>query len=350
MSVQLDPLEHTFAPIPVIDISPFFEGSQEDRMQVAQAVNDACEGIGFILVTGHGVPQPIIDRFMDVSRRFFQLPLEQKREAASPLNTRYVGYAAPGKGPGDQPSERQSFNVFRFDTPEEAIAQGYPEYCGSTMFPAVWPREPEGFREAWRAYFEEMEAFARRLMSIFEVGLGLPAGWFDYAITHDQSTQAANYYSYDLEPNDSGPYRFKAHVDGSIVTILYQDDGPGCLQLHQRGKGWRDVMAIEGSFVVNLGELMARWTNDRYVATPHRVAHPDDPNEQRTRLSAPFFLKPNHDAVIAPIPDLIAPGDKPHYEPVQGGPWVAKSQSDAQSGYDSQARFEELAAANPIYR
>jgi isopenicillin N synthase-like dioxygenase len=99
---------------------------------------------------------------------------------------------------------------------------------------------------------------------------------------------------------------------------------------------------------VNLGELMARWTNDRFTATPHRVTHPDDATETRPRTSAPFFLKPNHDAVVAPIAELLSSGEEPRYAPVTGRDWVKQKQESAYAGYDATARFTELAAGNPL--
>lgn len=338
------------ADVPIIDLAPFFAAgaTDEDRDRIAAEMAAACERIGFVLVAGHGVPQPVIDEFYGVSKRFFQLPLAQKLEVKSPADKLFQGYACPGDGPGYHTSERQSFNVFRYDTIAEAVARGYPDDIGVAFYEALWPREPAGFRAAWRVYFEEMEALAGRILRVFERGLGLPDGWFADKVAHDPSTQAANYYSDDIDSgHEPSPFRFKAHVDGSIITILYQDDGPGSLQLHQRGMGWRDVAAVPGTFVVNIGELMERWTNDRFVATPHRVLQPVEPTPQ-PRISAPFFLKAGFDAVIAPIPKLLGPDEAPKYPPVTGRAWLTKGQDDIYQGNDSTVQFAERAAAQQI--
>jgi len=234
-----------------------------------------------------------------------------------------------------------------YDSIAEALAAGFPENCGSSLFPAVWPAAPAEFRDVWRRYFRAVEGLAHRLLSTFELALGLPDGWFAAQIEHHHSSLVANYYSFEVDSGrEPSPFRFKAHVDGSILTILYQDDGPGSLQLHQRGKGWRDVRAVEGAYVVNLGELMARWTNDRFVATPHRVLRPPE-TEQAPRLSVPFFLKPGHDTVIAPVPELLADGEQPAYEPVTGYTWLNERQRNE---YNSSAVFAELAERDPILR
>jgi isopenicillin N synthase-like dioxygenase len=315
---------------------------------VAAAVGEVCSGIGFMLVEGHGVPQDAIDDFEAEIRRFFARPVEEKLRYKSPTDDLFQGYGCPGNGPGWHTSERQSFNVQRYDTWEDMLAAGYPVESQQVFAAALWPSE--GYRRACRRYFEEMEALAARLLRIFEAALGLPDGWFAPYVDHDPSTQAANYYSDEIDAgHDPTPYRFKAHMDGSVITILYQDNGPGSLQLHQRGVGWADVASVPGTFVVNLGELLARWTNDRFVATPHRVLKPTT-TDPTPRISAPFFLKANVDAVIAPIPELLAPGEEPRYPPVTGLDWLVGDAKQRDADNDSTRRFEALADADPLLR
>jgi isopenicillin N synthase-like dioxygenase len=123
------------------------------------------------------------------------------------------------------------------------------------------------------------------------------------------------------------------------------------LQLHHRGLGWRNVEPVPGTFVVNIGELLARWTNDRLRATPHRVLAPVDPAEQAMpRVSAPFFVKPNLDARIGPIPELLAPGEQPRYPTITSRQWLGGYLADIDAGYDSTEKFAELAKADPGLR
>lgn len=334
------------ADVPIVDLAPFFApgATEADRAAVAGALGEACERIGFVLVTGHGVDPAVLDAFVDTASTFFRLPLERKLAVKSPVDQLFQGYACPGQGPGYHTSERQSFNVFRYDTVADAVADGYPDDIGDVLYEALWPAEPAAFRAAWRAWFEEVEALAGRILTVMEVALGLPAGWFAARLDHDPSTLVANWYSRDIDSgHEPSPFRFKAHVDGSVITILHQDDGPGALQLHQRHTGWRDVTAVPGTFVVNIGEVMERWTNDRFVATPHRVLAPPD-DEWRPRLSAPFFVKPNLDAVVAPAPELVSADAPSRYEPMTGKQWLLRGQADIRGGYDSTVRFSERAA------
>lgn len=346
-----DPASTGMADVPVVDISGFASGSPEERAAVARAVLDAFERIGFVLISGHGVPEERIAAFYDASREFFELPLEEKLRVKSPTDQLFQGYACPGEGPGYHTSARQSFNVGRFDSPAEAIAAGYPDDIGEHLHEALWPERPARFRDVWRAYFDEMDALAVRLLRIVEAGLGLEEGRLDHQIGLEPTTLVANYYSDDIPVDRSAsPFRFGAHRDGDIFTILHQDDGPGSLQLHQRGAGWRDVAPVPGTFVVNIGELLERLTNDRLVATPHRVLAPPADQRDRPRMSAPYFLKSNLDAVIAPLPELLGPDEAPKYGPITGREWLTGQVRDIFAGYDSVQQFNDRAAADPSLR
>jgi len=335
-----------FAPISLIDMAHFRHGSAAERAAVARQVFDALEGIGFMMITGHGVPQALIDELYEVSYEFFRSPLDVKLRASSPVQNRFQGYAAPGRTDGAQISERQSFNVHKFDTLAEAHAAGYPHDCGVSMHPAMWPDHPARFREVWRRYFAEMERLGVELLGIVELALGIETGYFTDKVDKHQSSLVGNYYSFDIDSGrEPSPFRFRAHVDDSaMLTILYQDDGPGGLQLHQRGRGWRDVQAVEGAYVVNIGEVLERWTNDRFVATPHRVLRPPE-TDTTPRMSVPFFLKCNLDALIDPPVNLLGPDNERRYEPITGREWTERTH---RNDYDSPAAFArraELSAA-----
>lgn len=339
----------TTVDLPVVDLSRFVDGTPQERSSVADALVAACADTGFVLISGHGVPDDRLRAFYDTAREFFQLPLQQKLAVKSPTNNLFQGYACPGQGTGFHTSERQSFNVNRYDSPGQAIAVGAPADIGDHVYDALWPAQPTGFRNAWRAYFAEMDRLADTLLRAFELGLGLPDGWFAPRVVNNPSNLVANYYSNDIDSgHEPSPFRFKAHVDGDIFTILYQDDGPGSLQLHQRGRGWRDVAPVPGTFVVNIGELMARWTNDRLRATPHRVLTPTRPEDHDVfRMSAPYFLKPNLDAVIGPLPEVLSPGEDPRYPTITARQWLGGYIADVYSGYDSTVQFAERAAVDP---
>ncbi len=339
----------TTVTVPVVDVSPFGSASTPDRQRVAAEVASGFEEIGFLVVAGHGVPDEVIDGIYAAGRAFFELPLDQKRAVRSPVHNLYQGYAHPGPNPGDHTSERQSYNVFRFDTIAEAVAHGYPEDLDGLFFEALWPREPAGFRAAVRAYYAHMELLVERLLEMVELGLGTAPGSLTSMLEHHLSTQVINYYSDDIDSgHEPSPYRFKAHHDGSLITVLSQNDGPGPLQLYHREAGWLDVAAVDDTFIVNAGEILTRLTNGRFPATPHRVLQPPADAPKTARMSTPFFFKPGLDARIAPLPELITDPESSRFEPHTGRSWYLRNQANIDNGYDSTKQYEDLASAGDV--
>ena len=314
--------------VPVIDIAAFRGDDPAARQAVADAVDAACRTIGFLVITGHGVPQPAIAEMYDVTRRFFQLPAEEKAKVVSPVGDRHEAYA-PNANPydhspvEDRPVVREQYHSYRYDTPEEAIAAGYPHGARRSLLRNLWPAEPAAFEPVWKDYFARMEELASTMLHIFAAALRLPEDWFDDKVDQHLGTMAANRYPAQPVAPADGQVRARPHVDFSTLTILYQDDSPGGLEVFRRGVGWIPVPAIPGSYVVNLGDLMGRWTNDVWVATPHRVVNPPREDALTERFSMPFFHLPNDDAVIEPIPTCVTADNPARYAPVRAGEWAA---------------------------
>ncbi len=296
---------------------------------MAAAVDAACSQVGFLVITGHGVPQDAIDDVYEASAAFFALPLEEKMAVASPHGDPFHGFApvdlqTPGYGAEARtaPDLREMYHVNRYDTPEEAIAHGYPQEATGAIPPNLWPAAPAGFVDAWRRYYRVMEDLAARMLALFAVALGVPEDHFAASVDRHLSNLAANCYPEQPTPPAPGQLRTRAHVDFSTLTILYQDGAPGGLQVRPRRSGWCDVPARAGSYVVNIGDLLARWTNDRWVATPHRVVNPPAEHALTRRISIPFFHLPNHDAVIEAVPTCVSPAEPARYLPVTAGEWT----------------------------
>lgn len=315
------------SPIPVIDLSKFFSGTAEEAAEVAAEVDRTFATIGFMVVTGHGVEQAAIDEMYAVTSDFFALPIEEKMHCVSPIGERHEGFA-PNANPYDEsagrrrPVVREMYHSYRFDRPDDAVAAGYPEGVRESMPRNLWPARPAVMESVWKAYFALMEELAGRILHLLAVSLGLPEDWFDGQVDRHLSSMGANLYPEQPVPPEPDQYRVRAHVDFSTVTILYQDGAPGSLQAHKRGYGWVDVPFVPGSFVINLGDLMARWTNDRWIATPHRVLNPPADLAMTRRISMPFFHLPNHDAVIAPAPTCVTDARPARFEPVVAGDWT----------------------------
>jgi isopenicillin N synthase-like dioxygenase len=286
--------------VPVVDISG-------DPRKVAAEVGAACGELGFLTVVGHGVPDEVAERLASAARAFFDLPDGEKRALADgdpvlglpayrPLRSESLAASLGGKAPGDL---------------KESLDWG-------PLVPGFgWPERPPELREAFEAYYETVSELGARLRGLFARALGLPEDWFDDAFCgHSSSMRTVNYPppEGDVEP---GQLRAGAHTDYGCMTILRMDDAPGGLQVQARDGRWLDVHADPGSFVVNLGDMMARWTNDRWPATLHRVSIP--PAERAAasrRQTIVFFHDPRPDAVIECIPSCADPAHPPRYEPV----------------------------------
>ncbi|CAN5522303.1 2-oxoglutarate and iron-dependent oxygenase domain-containing protein [soil metagenome] len=315
--------------IDVIDISPFIDGT--DPASVAEAVGRANEHLGFLVVTGHGIGADAIDPVLAAAHEFFALPLAEKL-ACEPLQPWWfrgyqpMGISALGRLDGAEvPADLcELFRIGRFDTWDQARAAGYVEGREQSFAPNIWPSRPSALRPAMERYYREVERLAASLMSIFAVALDLDPRYFDAVLGDHISDLFVNHYPRQVVAPVEGQLRRGPHSDFGSLTVLYQDDAPGSLQVWNRRGEWEDVPHLPGTFVVNLGDLMARWTNDRWVSTRHRVVNPPPHLADTDRISMPFFHTPDYDAVVSCIPTCLAPGEVPRYEPITSGDWALR--------------------------
>jgi isopenicillin N synthase-like dioxygenase len=289
--------------VPVIDIAPFRNGDAGARAAVAQAVDQACRDIGFLVISGHGVDAGLIERTRSVSRAFFDLPLDEKRRVARPAPHITRGYIAldeeslaRSRDPSAYGSDlNESLMIGPVDAPPAAVAES-----GGAHFAAnLWPERPAELRTVWTDYYRAMGALAATVMRIFALALRLAEDFFDEKINHHISRLRVRNYPAQAVAPAPGQIRAGAHSDYGSLTLLATEDKPGGLQVCNGRGDWVDVPILPGTFIVNIGDLMARWTNDTWVSTLHRVVNPplDTPDDTR-RLSLVFFHNPNHDAQI----------------------------------------------------
>jgi isopenicillin N synthase-like dioxygenase len=281
--------------VPVIDLTGPTDGV------VAAEVGAACEEIGFLTVVGHRVPEELVAATAAAGRAFFDLPDGEKRALAE-------GEPAPGL---------PAYRPLRTESLAASLGQKTPGDLKESLDwgPAVpgfgWPAQPPELRARFEEYFAAVSGLGERLRRLFALALGLPADWFEDAFRgHSSSMRVVNYPAPDgaFEP---GQLRAGAHTDYGCMTILRTEDAPGGLQVQTRTGEWVDVHAVPGSFVVNLGDMMARWTNDRWPATLHRVAVPPADASASRRQTIVFFHDPRADALIECLPGC----GEPRYEP-----------------------------------
>ncbi|MER7922308.1 2-oxoglutarate and iron-dependent oxygenase domain-containing protein [Streptomyces sp. NPDC096057] len=311
--------------VPVVDMSKLRGGSDAELRELVAQIDKICREIGFFQVVGHGVDEGLIQRMYDLSRAFFDQPTEVKKSVAQPNPQTIRGYCAVGEqsfaysdGLETPTDLHEKFDVGPVDVPD-----GDPYYsianAGPHFLPNQWPESPVGMEAVWTEYFHTMNALARDIMSLFSLALGLPSDHFASMIDKDISMLRAIHYPHTDIPPLPGQMRAGAHTDYGSVTIVRQEVAAGGLEVFTQDGDWVPVPVVPGAFVVNIGDLMAQWTNDEWVSTRHRVAPPPPNSGDTRRMSLVFFHQPNYDAVIECLPTVLGEGESPRYAPVLSG-------------------------------
>jgi len=312
-------------PVPVVDLAPFHEGGLAGKRSVAAQVDAACRDLGFLQVIGHGVPVSVRDGLLDAWAGFFDLPMAEKLRWVVPDESANRGYSWPGKealaysrGEATPPDLMEAFNVGRRKQDDPYFERHRAFYA-----PTVWPDRPPGLREAWEIYDRAASMVAGTVLRAMALALGLPESWFaDRCARAIETTRAINYQrpagAADPEP---GQMRMGAHTDYGILTVLLADDVPG-LQVFRAGQ-WQDVPTPRETLTLNIGDMLALWTNGWWTSTLHRVLPPPATAAGPVRRrSVARFLDCEPDQVIECIPSCCGPANPPKHEPVQAGEWL----------------------------
>jgi len=306
--------------VPVIDLGPFWDGGEAGKLEIAAEVNRVCRDIGFFAITNHRIPQSIIDEASTAAKTFFDLPAEDKCEV---VMTKDYPYGYSGFGQEILSNSKQPGKATPFDLKETFQVCIGPEGEGDGKTPPKWPSKPAELKPSLTNYYRELEKLAANILRIFALALKLPEDWFEPKINRHQSAlRILNYPHPDHQPLP-GQLRASEHTDYGSLTILLQDNAPGGLQVRNRDGSWQDIKYVPGSFVINIGDLMARWTNDAWVSTLHRVINPPPNAEGSTRRqSMAFFHNINEDAVVSCIETCTDPLSPNKYPPVKAGDYL----------------------------
>jgi isopenicillin N synthase-like dioxygenase len=312
---------------PLFDLSAFERATSAGKRALGEELDRICRATGFLAVTGHGVPAATISAAWEHARAFFDLPSEEKQRACAPYPGYPYGYLgheleslAKSRNVDAPPDLKESFNGGPSSAPAglddpEALAFCYAE--------TIWPKRPEGFRRAWLAYYRAMEDLAERVMRTFAVALGLDEAFFAPFLTAPISALRALNYPEQTTAPKPGQIRAGAHTDYGSLTILLPEPGSQGLEILTPDDVWTHVPPVDGAFVINLGDLMARWTNGRWVSTLHRVVNPArEAQGNRRRQSFAFFHQPNWEAEIVALPSCLTRGQAGQYAPVRSGPYL----------------------------
>ncbi|MEO6125067.1 MAG: 2-oxoglutarate and iron-dependent oxygenase domain-containing protein [Ilumatobacteraceae bacterium] len=308
--------------VPVIDLTAWFDGTPDMQRALAAEIDHACRTTGFFQIVGHRFPQTLIDVALAEVDAFFALPIEDKLAIAPDGDHINRGFLAQG-GEAlsytvgvDAPADLREVFVIGPDlVPDDEVHSSDPFHV---FEPNLWPTEPAGLRPAMTDYFDAVVQLAHTLTDIYAMALGLEPGFFRTSLTHSTETLRVNYYERLAAQTQiaEGQQRLGAHTDYGITTVLYADRVPG-LQLLGHDGAWHDVVAEPGALIVNLGDLLAQWTNDQWRSTIHRVVSLGERGTRRRSMA--FFLDGNYDAVVECLPTCCDEKNPARYRPTTAG-------------------------------
>jgi len=299
--------------IPVIDVGPFLDGEPGALGRLAKEVAFALTNIGFFYMVNHRVPTDLVDRILTATAAFHDLPADDKlairvnRDQAGFVPMKTSMNTTSGVEKNTAPNVVELFLVHRDRTADEPAVLEQRRFQGLNQWPAQDPMV--GFHEIVNAYHDTMQALGRRLLPIYASALGMPPGFFYRFFRDPQSIlRMAKYPVPDaVEENQNGA---APHGDLGFLTMLPEARVPG-LEIKMPSGRWMPEPVVPGAFLVNAGETLRRWSNDRFLATPHRVVT----SSGGDRYQVAFFFNPDYDAIIEVLPSCIDATHPARYEP-----------------------------------
>ena len=296
--------------IPVIDL---------EKRECFQDIGAACRDTGFFYVRNHGVPQSLIDAQFDWTRRFFALPLAEKLAIDLRKSPCSRGYEAMGDQTLDAdapPDLKEGFYMgWHREADHPYVKAGLPNHG-----PNVWPRSLPGFPEQMQSYYDALFALGKRLARLIARSLDLEEAFFERH--YEEPMAILRLLHYPPHPKNAAPKQLGAgaHTDWGLITLLAQDDLGGLQVRHADGR-WIEALPIPGAFVVNIGDMLERWTNGLYHSTMHRVINR---SSEKDRYSVPFFFEPNYHTRIECLPMCQSASNPPRYAPCTAGEHIAE--------------------------
>ncbi|KZV18777.1 2-oxoglutarate and Fe(II)-dependent oxygenase superfamily protein [Dorcoceras hygrometricum] len=331
-AVEHRPKPHTIEAenIPLIDLSPL-KSSSDSNNSLAGLVSEigyACENWGFFQVINHGVPLECREKIESASRKFFALPREQKRKVrrdeVNPYgfsDTEYTKNVRDWKEILDITVQIPTTIPFSHEPDDKRLIQLINQ----------WPEDPPELRDAYEEYAKEMEKLGFKLLEMIALSLGLKRDRLQGFFEDQTSRIRLNYYPPCPAPDLT--LGLGRHKDGGVLTILAQDDIGG-LQVKRKSDGeWIFVKPIHNAYIINIGDIIQVWSNDKYESVEHRAMV----NSEKARFSIPFFFNPAHYTWVEPLEELTNDQNKPKYKVYNWGKFRATR---------NQGNFKKLAVEN----
>jgi isopenicillin N synthase-like dioxygenase len=303
--------------IPLIDVADYLAGRPGAAVRAAAELRYAFENVGFYYLAGHGIAQSLIDAQYAEAARFHAQPLEEKLKVKVDEHT--IGYmpiqdkAPPNAAAqGKKPSQNEAFFLRR-----ERDAND-PDVIAQRRFHVMnrWPADLPGFREQTLAYMGALETLCRKLVKLYALALDLPEDFFDASFAKPHMILRQSRYP-QIDGADESVASLVPHTDSGFMTLLPPNKVQG-LSIQLPGGGWMDAPYVEGAFVVNGGDILHRWTNERFLSTPHRVRNVSGV----LRYAIPFFCDPDHDTVIECLPSCQSAERPAKYPPIKFGDYA----------------------------
>jgi isopenicillin N synthase-like dioxygenase len=303
--------------IPLIDVAGHLGGDADSRRNAAAQLRWAFENVGFYYLAGHGVSQSLIDRTYEAAARFHAQPTAAK--LALKVNEHNIGYlpiadaASPqAAAQGRKPSQNEAYFLRR----ERALDD--PAVIANRRFHGLnqWPDGLPGFRETTLEYISTLETLCHRLVPLYALALDLPADFFDACFTEPHMILRMSRYPV-IDGEDETLASLVPHTDSGFMTLLPPNPLPG-LSIQMPSGRWFDAPGVDGAYVVNGGDILHRWTNERFLSTPHRVRNVSG----QVRYAIPFFCDPDHDTVIECLPSCGLANNSAKYPPIRFGDYA----------------------------
>jgi isopenicillin N synthase-like dioxygenase len=315
----MDGARGEFSQVPILDVSGLYAPDTIAIHKVAQALRGHLESVGFLYVAGHRVPRASVEAVRKMSKAFFALPEQEKLKLRIDRNFRgYLPFAGStivtsSVAKVSKPNQSESIFFLHEVAPDDPRALAGEPLQG----PNQWPDEAAlpGFRTVIKRYVAEMTALARRLVHAIAIAIDLPEDSMDRCF--EQPTTFLRLLHYPTQPEEAGLFGSAPHTDYGYITLLAQDEVGG-LEVRNKADEWIAAPPISDTFIMNVGDILARWTNGRFVSTPHRVIN----RSGRERYSQPFFFDPGMDEMIEPLPTCAPLGGQSKYPPVRYGDYL----------------------------
>ncbi|KAJ7776815.1 hypothetical protein DFH07DRAFT_797909 [Mycena maculata] len=312
-----------FKTIPIIDLSDISSTDPAVRRGLVSEIKHACTEVGFFYVKNHGIPEEIIQGTLALMCKFFDLPLEAKLEVENTKTPNFKGYSPILSGNNDPNGAGDLQEGFEFgfeplrvtDAPEAEDGAGADDIMAGAN---IWPAQLPEFRQAALEYYHRALNLGHLLFPLFALALDLPEDFFADKTKRSAALMRLLHYPPQSGEVDDRVIGIGAHTDWECFTILWQEPGIQALQVLNSSKEWIDAPATEGTLVINLGDELARWTNDVFTSTVHRAIN----RSGIRRYSIPLFFGTDYDVRLEPIPTCVSSDRPARYEVITAGEYI----------------------------